>query len=123
MSYSFFIFDVASNDNFIHILQHISFILVGSVLFISIRQYGELFTIFLIFSIVGMMGLGGIIFAVLDKPVFQSYTLDSHRNTGNYMLILSIVLGVILFPFYLITKTMYHIKIRSSIEEDNSTKF
>lgn len=83
LSYSFFIFDVASNDNFIHILQHISFILVGSVLFISIRQYGELFTIFLIFSIVGMMGLGGIIFAVLDKPVFQSYTLDSHRNTGN----------------------------------------
>ncbi len=117
-----FIFDVASNDNFIHILQHISFIISGSVLFILMRQYGELFNILLIFSIVGMMGLGGILFAVLDKPVFQSYTLDSHRNTGNYMLILSLIFGIILLPFYLIKKTFYHVKIRiSSLEEDNST--
>jgi hypothetical protein len=88
------------------------------------RQYGELFNILLIFSIIGMMGLGGIMFAVLDKPIFQSYTLDSHRNTGNYMLILSLVFGMILLPFYLIKKTINHIKIylNSSEEKGNSTE-
>jgi len=119
-----FVFDIVSNDSFIHILQHISFILSGSILFILMRQYGELFDILLIFSITGMMGLGGIMFAVLDKPVFQSYTLDSHRNTGNYMLILSLVFGMILLPFYLIKKTFNHIKIylNSSEEKGNSTE-
>lgn len=118
-----FNFDQALSNDGLHILQHISFIATGSCMFIAMRVYGELFNILLIFSIVGMMGLVGIIFTVLDNPIFHLYSLDSHRNTGNYMLILSIVLGVILFPIYLIKKALSHIKIRiDSIKEDNLTQ-
>jgi hypothetical protein len=115
-----FIFDAASSNDYIHILQHISFIASGSFIFIAMRVFGEVFNILLIFSIIGMMGLAGILFTVLDNPIFYFYSLDSHRNTGNYMLILSMILGIILLPFYLIKKSFEHIKIRiNSNTEDN----
>lgn len=116
-----FIFDAASSNDYIHILQHISFIISGSFIFIAMRIFGELFNILLIFSIIGMMGLAGILFTVLDSPIFHFYSLESHRNTGNYMLILSMVMGIILLPSYLIKKSFEHIKIRiNSTTEDNN---
>jgi len=114
-----FIFDAASSNDYIHILQHISFIASGSFIFIAMKVFGELFNILLIFSIVGMMGLAGILFSVLDTEIFHVYSIDSHRNTGNYMIILSMVLGIILLPYYLIKKSFEHIKIRINLNKED----
>jgi Cytochrome c oxidase caa3 assembly factor (Caa3_CtaG) len=51
------IFDYASTHENVHVMQHISFIMVGAGVFVTIRLLGESFNLFLIFSLIGMMGL------------------------------------------------------------------
>ena len=39
-----------------------------------------------------------------------SYSIDSHHTSGNYMFILTILIGLVVFPFYLIQRTLFHIR-------------
>ena len=49
------IFDFASQHIQVHILQHISFIIVGATGFLAIRSFGESFNLFLLMSMMCMM--------------------------------------------------------------------
>ena len=53
------------------------------------------------------MGLAGLMFSVLDKPVYLVYSVKSHNNTGTWMLIMCIVLLVIVLLFYLIKRALF----------------
>ena len=109
------VFDYASTHPLAHVLQHISFIAVGAAIFVSIRILGESFNVFLLLSLIGMMGLGGLIFAILESPIYQVYSITSHHDAGFYMIILSILLLLVITPIYLIRRTMFHLRAKGHI--------
>jgi hypothetical protein len=104
------VFDFAIMYEPVHILQHISFIVVGGCVLMGIRCLGESFMLFVIFLLIGMMGLGGLMFTLVESKIYNVYSISSHNNAGNYMLISSIVLLLVGLPMYLIHRTFLHIR-------------
>lgn len=104
------VFDYAVFDGEVHILQHLSFILVGMLLFLCTRQLGESLTLYLLVSSVGMMILSGLVLALANGRIYVPYTISSHNVAGDYMLAMSIALAVICLPVYLIRRTLLHIR-------------
>jgi hypothetical protein len=103
------IFDYASTHVYVHVLQHLSFIMVGAATYMTIRLFGESFNLFLIFSLTGMMGFSGLILVISDNQIYQMYSLSSHHNAGIYMIITFVTLLLVIMPVYLIRRTMLHI--------------
>lgn len=106
-------FDYAFTHSQVHILQHISFIIVGAATFLTIRILGESFNLFLLLSLIGMMGFAGLIFVIMDGQIYRVYSITSHQDAGIYMIISSILLLLVITPVYLIRRTMLHLKARS----------
>jgi Protein of unknown function (DUF1404)/Cytochrome c oxidase caa3 assembly factor (Caa3_CtaG) len=106
------VFDFASLYESFHILQHVSFIAVGAAGFLAIRSLGESFSIFLLFTITGMMGFAGLAFAILENPIYSVYSVNSHHDAGTYMLVSCMLIVLIALPAYLIQKTLLHIRIK-----------
>jgi hypothetical protein len=104
------LFDFAVLNENIHIMQHISFIFVGMTGFLSTRSLGESYQIFLILILSGMMGFIGLIFSVLDNPIYSVYTIAAHNYAGTSMVIVSIILLIVGLPIYTIKKTLIYIK-------------
>jgi hypothetical protein len=107
------IFDYAFTHSQIHVLQHLSFVIVGAFIFITIRILGESFNLFLLFSLIGMMGFSGLIFVILDSQIYQVYSISSHHNAGNYMIISFSALLLVITPAYLIKRTIFHLKAKT----------
>lgn len=107
------VFDFATLHESFHILQHISFILVGAAGFLAIRSLGESFSIFLLFTITGMMGFASLAFAVSDNPIYGVYSVNSHHDAGTYMLVSCMLIILIALPVYLIEKALFHIRIKA----------
>ncbi len=106
------VFDFASLYESLHILQHVSFIAVGAAGFLAIRSLGESFSISLLFTIIGMMGFAGLVFVLLENPIYSVYSVNSHHDAGTYMLVSCILIVLIALPAYLIEKTLFHIRIK-----------
>lgn len=104
------VFDLASVNQNMHILQHISFVTVGATGFITTRVFGDSFRILLLFMLIGMMGFAGLIFLVLDGPIYGAYSVTDHRTTGDYMIIASMVVLMIGLPAFLISRTFSYIR-------------
>lgn len=94
----------------IHALQHLSFIAVGSAGFIATRNIGDSFRIALLLLVIGMMGFAGLLFSVLDKPVYPVYTVSDHNDAGGYMVLVSTVLLVVGLPLYLVRRSMAYVR-------------
>lgn len=108
------IFDYASTHDYVHVMQHLSFIIVGASTFMIIRLLGESFNLFLIFSLIGMMGFSGLFLVISDNQIYQVYSISSHQNAGIYMIISFVTLLLVVMPTYLIRRTMFHIKTSTS---------
>jgi hypothetical protein len=104
------VFDYAATHSLFHVLQHISFVVVGASIFLTIRILGESFNLFLLLFLIGMLGFGGLIFVILDDQIYQVYSVRSHNDAGIYMIISSIVLLLVVTPAYLIRRTIFHLK-------------
>lgn len=104
------IFDYAFTHSLAHVSQHISFVAAGAAIFITIRILGESFNMFLLLSLIGMMGFGGLIFVILDDQIYQVYSIRSHHDAGIYMIISSLLLLLVITPIYLISRTIFHLK-------------
>jgi hypothetical protein len=104
------VFDFATLHEPVHILQHVSFMVVGACGLIAIRSLGESFMFFVLFSLIGMMGLGGLEFTLIESKIYSVYSINSHNNAGNYMLISSIMLLLVGLPAYLIHRTLLHLR-------------
>jgi len=102
----------------IHILQHFSFIIVGTTVFLAIRASGESFRILLLFSAMGIMAFAGLFFIVLHKRIYIIYSVSSHNDAGTYMIVSCLLLLFIGLPLYLIQRTLFHIRIRSTLNKD-----
>ena len=102
-------FDLSSYSEKIHLLQHFSFVMVGALFFLSLRQLGQSLVLFLIISSVGMMLLSGLGLALANERLYLPYSVSSHNTTGEYMLAISIAIALIGLPGYLIHRTLFHV--------------
>ncbi len=107
------IFDYSELHSNVHILQHISFIVVGMTGFLSLRALGESYKIFLILILSGMMGFMGLIFSVSDSSIFDVYSVSNHNYAGTWMVIVSIILLFIGLPLYTIKRTLSYTKAKT----------
>jgi hypothetical protein len=107
------IFDYSELHPDVHVLQHISFIIVGMTGFLSLRALGESYKIFLLLILAGMMGFIGLIFSVLDTPIFDVYSINSHNYAGTYMVFVSLILLLVGLPLYTIKKTLSYAKAKT----------
>jgi hypothetical protein len=82
--------------------------------FMTIRLLGESFNLFLIFSLIGMMGFSGLILVISDSQIYQVYSISSRHNAGIYMVITFVILLLVIMPAYLIRRTMFHINTSTS---------
>jgi cytochrome c oxidase assembly factor CtaG len=112
-----YIFDYASTHNDVHVMQHLSFILVGAATFVTIRLLGESFNLFLIFSLIGMMGFSGLILIISQNQIYQVYSISSHHNAGIYMIITFVTLLLVILPSYLIRRSIFHINTSTSYSD------
>lgn len=104
------VFNTAAIDVNVHIMQHFSFIIVGAAGFIFLRIRGESFKVFMLLAIICMMGFEGLIFSVVDQPIYDVYPIWQHHEAGIYMIITSTLLLLVGLPYYLIKRTMVYIK-------------
>jgi cytochrome c oxidase assembly factor CtaG len=115
------VFDFAQLHGLVHVAQHVSFILVGAMCFLAARSLGESFKIFGLLSLNGIMGFAGLMFSVLDKPIYLVYSVNSHNDAGYWMLIMCLVLLLIALPAYLIKRTLFYVRVKqiSSVSSDH----
>lgn len=106
------LFDYAVLHQNVHILQHISFIVVGATGFIALRTLGESFRIIILIALNAIMAFAGLLFAVTTDPLYTVYSINGHNEAGNYMLITCILLLLIGLPAYLIHRAFFHLRIR-----------
>lgn len=106
------IFDYAELNPPAHMAQHISFILVGAMGYLAIRSLGESFTLLALFGLNGVMGFAGLMFSLLDKPIYLVYSVSSHNNAGTFMLVSCILLLLVILPAYLIRRTLFHMHVK-----------
>jgi len=59
------------------------------------------------------MGFMGLIFSVLDEPLYVVYSIAGHNYAGTSMVIVSILLLVVFLPIYTIKKTLIYIKTKT----------
>ncbi len=104
------IFDYSELHRDVHVLQHISFIVIGMTGFLSLRALGESYKIFLLLILAGMMGFIGLIFSLLDTSIFDVYSVISHNYAGTYMVVVSLLLLLVGLPLYTIKKTLSYAK-------------
>jgi len=109
-----FIFNLALSSPEVHILQHLSFVLVGILVFLSFRFAFESYSILYLVSSSGMMILSAIVLSITDTIIYEYYSLDSHHRAGEYMIYLTLIIGFIVFPYYLISRTLFHIGKKNS---------
>lgn len=118
------LFDYAVLHANVHILQHISFIVVGATAFIALRTLGESFKIITLIALNAAMAFGGLLLSVTTDPVYSVYSVNGHNEAGNYMLVTCILLLVIGLPAYLIHRAFIHIRIRikeEGVDYDDSS--
>lgn len=106
------VFDYATLHEQIHILQHISFIIVGATAFLALRTLGESFKILVLIALNAVMAFAGLMFAILQTPIYTVYSVSSHNDAGTYMLVTCILLLLVGLPAYLIHRTLFHIRIK-----------
>lgn len=107
------IFDYATLNEQVHIIQHISFIIVGATAFLALRALGESFKILILISLNAIMAFAGLMFAVTSTPIYPIYSVSSHNDAGTYMLITCILLLLVVLPTYLIYRTIFHVRVKT----------
>jgi cytochrome c oxidase assembly factor CtaG len=107
------IFDYATLNEQVHIIQHISFIIVGATAFLALRALGESFKILILVSLNAIMAFAGLMFAVTSTPIYPVYSVSSHNDAGTYMLITCILLLLVVLPTYLIHRTILHVRVKT----------
>lgn len=109
------LFAAATFDKDVHMIQHASFIIVGFLAFIALRIIP---TTYLILSLVltnAIMGLFGALLIVSNHQIFFPYSIESHVEAGNVMIMLSIFMAVVAFPAFIIYRSLrYELKSQQS---------
>lgn len=100
------VFDIASYDDLVHLLQHISFIIVGMCIYKIIKNFDFSFLLFFFILSGGFMGIIGLVLILANYPIYSYYTIQSHIDGGNYMIISGIIMMFAILPVVLIKKAI-----------------
>jgi cytochrome c oxidase assembly factor CtaG len=115
------LFDYALLHEEVHILQHISFVMVGVTGYLALRTLGDSFKIIILIILNAIMGFAGLLFSVTTDPVYSVYSVSSHNEAGTYMLVTCMLLLLIGLPAYLIHRTLFYVRIKiKDTSESNS---
>ena len=101
-----FVFDVASYDDLFHLFQHISFIFVGVCIYKIIKKFDFSFLLFFFILSGGFMGIMGMVLVLAKYTIYSYYTIQSHIDGGNYMIISVIIMMFVILPVILIKKAL-----------------
>ena len=82
---------------------------------------GESFKILVLIALNAIMAFAGLMFAVLQTPIYTVYSVSSHNDAGTYMLVTCILLLLVGLPAYLIHRTLFHVRIKA-INNNNQFK-
>ena len=105
------LFAAATFHEDLHLLQHASFIMTGSLSLIAVRMMPTTLVILSLVLMNATMGLFGAFLLVSIHQIFIPYSVENHIEAGNVMIALSIVMGVIAFPAYIINRSLrYELK-------------
>lgn len=104
-----FVFDIALYDDLVHLLQHISFIFIGVCIYKIIKSFD--FSILIIFFILcgGVMGIMGLALILTKNAIYSFYTIQSHIDAGNYMIVTGIIMMFVILPLVIIKKALQYI--------------
>jgi cytochrome c oxidase assembly factor CtaG len=95
----------------LHLIQHASFTVTGSLSLIAVRMMPTTFVILSLVLMNATMGLFGTFLLVSRREVFIPYSLESHIEAGNVMIASSLAMAVIAFPAYIISRSLrYELK-------------
>jgi cytochrome c oxidase assembly factor CtaG len=105
------LFAAATFHEDLHLIQHASFAVTGSLTLIAARMMPTTLVILSLVLMNAIMGLFGAFLLVSSQEIFISYSVESQIEAGNLMIALSIVMGVIAFPAFLINRSLrYELK-------------
>ena len=100
------VFNFASYDELVHLLQHISFIIVGVCIYKIIKTFDFSFLLFFFILSGGFMGIMGLVLILTNYPIYSYYTIQDHIDAGNYMILSGIIMMLVILPFVLIKKAL-----------------
>lgn len=99
-------FAAASFHEELHQLQHASFITTGAIAYIALRSMSVSHLILFMVLVGAAMGLLGALLVVSNAQIFFPYSIESHAEAGNAMIILTIVMAVVFLPAVLISHSL-----------------
>jgi cytochrome c oxidase assembly factor CtaG len=100
----------------LHLIQHASFTVTGSLSLIAVRRMPTSIVILSFVLMNATMGLFSAYLLVSTYEIFIPYSLESHIEAGNVMMALSIIMAVIAFPAYIISRSLrYELKNQQNI--------
>jgi cytochrome c oxidase assembly factor CtaG len=110
------LFAAATLHEDLHLIQHTSFIIAGSLILIAIRMMPTAYVILSLVLMNATMGLFGALLLVSNHQIFIPYSIESHIEAGNVMIALSIVMAIVAFPAFIISRSLgYELKNQQNI--------
>ena len=110
------LFAAATLHEDLHLIQHTSFIIAGSLILIAIRMMPTTYVILSLVLMNATMGLFGALLLVSNHQIFIPYSIESHIEAGNVMIALSIVMAIVAFPAFIISRSLgYELKNQQNI--------
>lgn len=104
------VFDSAVLNDDIHELQHVSFVAVGAMMFLSTQFLGDSYKIFLLVILASMMGSMGLIFSLTNVSIYNTYSVSSHNYAGIYMIVTGLLILIVVMPFFMIRNAVRYLK-------------
>jgi cytochrome c oxidase assembly factor CtaG len=102
------LFAAATFHEDLHLIQHASFIMTGALTVVAVRMMPTTFVILSLVLMNTTMGLFGAFLLVTSHQIFIPYSVESHIEAGNVMIALSIVMAVVVFPAFIINRSLRH---------------
>jgi cytochrome c oxidase assembly factor CtaG len=105
------LFTVATLHEDLHLIQHASFVMTGSLTMIAIRMMPTAYVILGLVLMNAAMGLFGALLLVSNHQIFIPYSIEGHVEAGNVMILLSLIMALVAFPAFMINRSLrYELK-------------
>jgi cytochrome c oxidase assembly factor CtaG len=110
------LFAAATLHEDLHLIQHASFVMAGSLTLIGIRMMPTTYVILSLVLMNATMGLFGALLLVSNHQIFIPYSIEGHVEAGNVMILLSLIMALVAFPAFVINRSLgYELKNQQNI--------
>lgn len=92
-------FDIATLDQFYHILMHLSLSIAGTLIFTSLRVISRVRSILVLIAAGKVIGITGFVLASSESQIYLTYVLSQHGEAGMAMIVMMMMIDVISVPY------------------------